>query len=485
MYVCGPTVYDRPHLGNARAVVVYDILYRILKLVYGEVLYARNITDVDDKINKAAKENGESISVLTKRITQYFHQDMAQLGNLPPTIEPKATEHIEDIITLIEKIIANGYAYIEQGHVIFDVAKLSSPQELPHELLQELPQELPSANQGEKPYYYGILSKKKLQDLQTGARIATESYKKSALDFVLWKPASNADDASSIFASPWGNGRPGWHIECSAMSTKHLGENFDIHGGGADLKFPHHENEIAQARCANHASSYANYWVHNGFLTIEGEKMSKSLGNFTTVRQALEQGIPGEAIRLAMLKTHYRKPFDYTQKIVQEATTQIEKFYHKLAEFNRQQDQNKQGDNQNSSDKSTKLEASIETATKTNMAITASNLNQDFVTALLDDMNLPKALSILYKEKNGEQLKAGLNFLGLCNESPEEYFAKKKQAILDKHKLTEQEIQAMLTTREVAKQQQDWHKADEIRNKLANYNITIKDGKDGTTWHIQ
>jgi len=316
MYVCGPTVYDRAHLGNARAVVVYDVLYRLLCHEYGKehVTYVRNITDVDDKINKAAKENGESIQQLTERVTGWFHEDMAALGCLPPTIEPKATEHITEIIHMIERLIERGFAYevkegAGKGHVLFDVHSAMAA-----------------------GLEYGKLSGRKLEELQAGARVEVESYKLNPEDFVLWKPTPKDDDPSSVFESPWGAGRPGWHIECSAMSTKYLGENFDIHGGGADLKFPHHENEIAQSCCANKDSQFANYWVHNGFLTVEGEKMSKSLGNFTTVRQKMDElkyndARAGEVIRYVLLSSHYTEPLDWNHKKEQDAEKFLEKFY--------------------------------------------------------------------------------------------------------------------------------------------------------------
>ncbi|MDX1949397.1 MAG: cysteine--tRNA ligase, partial [Rickettsiales bacterium] len=277
MYVCGPTVYDFPHIGNARAVVVYDILYRILLLKYDaenfsevisgkktsqKVTYVRNITDVDDKINKAAIENKESIQNLTARITKFFQEDMAELNNLEPSFQPKVTENIPEIIATIERILQNKNAYISEGHILLDVKSIKP----------------------DETYHYGVLSGKQIEQNIAGARVQVESYKKNPEDFVLWKPADAEDDISSVFESPWGKGRPGWHIECTAMSNKILGSDFDIHGGGADLKFPHHENEIAQNKCANPHSHYAKYWVHNGFVTINGEKMSKSLGNFTSVR---------------------------------------------------------------------------------------------------------------------------------------------------------------------------------------------------------
>ncbi|HSV28377.1 MAG TPA: cysteine--tRNA ligase, partial [Candidatus Omnitrophota bacterium] len=277
MYVCGPTVYDRAHIGNARPVIVFDVLYRLLTKLYPAVTYVRNITDVDDKINARAKDSGEPIDAITARTTKMFHEDIAELNALPPTIEPRATAHIGQMIAMIEALIAKGHAYEAEGHVLFSVPSMSD---------------------------YGALSRRSMDEMIAGARVEVAPYKKNAADFVLWKPSSS--DLPG-WDSPWGRGRPGWHIECSAMSGQYLGQTFDIHGGGQDLVFPHHENEIAQSQCANGAP-FARYWLHNGYLMVEGEKMSKSLGNFFTVRELLEQA-PGEAIRLAMLSTHYHQPF--------------------------------------------------------------------------------------------------------------------------------------------------------------------------------
>jgi cysteinyl-tRNA synthetase len=299
IYACGPTVYDRPHIGNARSIVVYDLLYRLFLKLYPKVIYVRNITDVDDKINASAKEKKITINQLTKEITELFHQDIKALNTLPPSFEPKATEHISEMIELINKLIINNHAYIANNHVLFDVNSFKD---------------------------YGRLSNRKLEDLISGARIEIADYKKNPLDFVLWKPFDLDDDPSSIFDSPWGKGKPGWHIECSAMSSKYLGADFDIHGGGADLQFPHHENEIAQSCCANKGSFFANFWVHNGFVTVNGEKMSKSLKNFTTVFDLLNQGYSGLEIRLMLLSTHYRKPLDFKLKNLEDARITIEKF---------------------------------------------------------------------------------------------------------------------------------------------------------------
>ena len=297
MYVCGPTVYDRAHIGNARPVVVFDVLYRLLRHVYGEkaVTYVRNFTDVDDKINARAAETGRSIREITDETIGWFREDMKALGELPPTKEPRATEYIPEMIAMIEALIPK-HAYPAEGHVLFDVASYAD---------------------------YGKLSRRSLDDMVAGARVEVAPYKRDPMDFVLWKPSS--DDLPG-WDSPWGRGRPGWHIECSAMAKALLGETFDIHGGGIDLAFPHHENEVAQSCCANHTEVMAKVWMHNGFLQVEGEKMAKSAGNFFTVKDLLDEGVPGEVIRFALLSTHYRQPLDWTKDRVEEATATLRKW---------------------------------------------------------------------------------------------------------------------------------------------------------------
>ncbi|MDE4174558.1 cysteine--tRNA ligase [Phaeobacter sp. PT47_59] len=305
MYVCGPTVYDRAHLGNARPVVVFDVLYRLLRHVYGadHVTYARNFTDVDDKINARAAESGRPIGEITAETTQWFLDDMGALGALEPNHMPRATEYIPQMIAMIEDLIAKGHAYAAEGHVLFAVD---------------------SWREG-----YGKLSGRSVDDMIAGARVEVAPYKKNPMDFVLWKPSS--EDLPG-WDSPWGRGRPGWHIECSAMSYELLGDTFDIHGGGNDLMFPHHENEIAQSCCAHPEGEFAHYWLHNEMLQVEGKKMSKSLGNFFTVHDLLEQGIPGEVIRFVFLSTHYRKPMDWTEKKAKEAEKTLRKWYAQAAE---------------------------------------------------------------------------------------------------------------------------------------------------------
>ena len=343
LYVCGPTVYDRAHIGNARSTVVFDILYRIFRFSYGakSVIYVRNITDVDDKINNRAVLEGTSISTIANLYSKIFTEDMRKLSCLIPNVSPKATEHITEMITMITKLIDHGYAYISNAHVIFAIDKYKD---------------------------YGRLSRKKISDLFDGARIKVEDYKKNAGDFILWKPSSDQEPG---WDSPWGYGRPGWHIECSAMSTTYLGYSFDIHGGGADLQFPHHENEIAQAKCANLGSDYAKYWLHNGFVTVNKEKMSKSLGNFINIEQAMENKplYYGQVIRLVFMMTHYRKPLDWTDKNISDAIKVLNKLYLALKQCN----------------------------VKNNdlTEISDIELNSEFISYLYDDMNLPKAISFL------------------------------------------------------------------------------------------
>jgi cysteinyl-tRNA synthetase len=410
MYVCGPTVYDRAHIGNARAVVVFDVLYRLLRHEYGEnhVTYARNITDVDDKINAAAKARGVAISEVTETTTKMFHDDMAALGNLPPNIEPRATAHIAEMIEMCETLIKNGNAYAAEGHVLFSVA--TDPK-------------------------YGHLSRRSREEMVAGARVEIAPYKKDPADFVLWKPSKDDEPA---WDSPWGKGRPGWHIECSVMSTKYLGETFDIHGGGADLQFPHHENEIAQSCCAYPGSEFAKTWVHNGFLSVEGEKMSKSLGNFVTVHDLLEKGVKGEVIRYALLATHYAKPLDWTEKALGDAEKALRKFYnvlHTATDFTEEYD-------------------------------------AEFIEALGDDLNTPKAYSILHKFADNNQtnkLKTCANILGLLYN------------IQDVDVDISSEIEELINKRLEARAAKNWPESDRIRDELAAQGIILKDNKDGTT----
>lgn len=431
MYVCGPTVYDRPHLGNARSIVVYDLFFRFFSQVFPKVTFVRNITDVDDKINAAALEQKISIQELTQKIIEFFYQDIDALNVLRPTVEPRATTHIPEMIAMIESLIKNGFAYENQGHVLFDVASYKN---------------------------YGQLSNRSLDEMIAGARVEIATYKKNPLDFVLWKPADAEDDISSVFESPWGKGRPGWHIECSAMSSKYLGENFDIHGGGADLQFPHHENEIAQSCCANPGSHYAHFWIHNGFLTVNGEKMSKSLKNFITVRDLLDKGVSGVVIRYLLLSTHYRKPFDFNQKALDDAKKSVEKFY---ALFSAEELK---------SYKTTKYDGA---------------LFSEVLEELANDLNVAKTFALLHekvkeiKHNQDQALKAQflqiIDFLGLFDDK---FLDKKSDSDVD-----ESYILSQIALRTKAKAEKNWALSDQIRDDLLKIGITLKDSKDGTSWH--
>lgn len=415
LYVCGPTVYARPHIGNARSAVVYDVLYRLLCALYPRVTYVRNITDVDDKINTAAIERGISIHALTQEVTAQFHADMDALCVLRPTIEPRATDHIAEMIAMIETLIARGHAYAAEGHALFSVA--SDP-------------------------HYGCLSRRPQEEMLAGARVEVAPYKKHPGDFVLWKPASKKDDPSSVFDSPWGKGRPGWHIECSAMSCTHLGVDFDIHGGGADLMFPHHENEIAQSMGAHPGSHYAKYWVHNGFLTVNGEKMSKSLGNFITVHDLLERGVNGEDIRLALLSSKYNEPLDWNDKLLHDAKLTLDKWYRKIPQ------------------------ARPETIR------TDTDAMAEFMTACASDLNLPKAFSLMHAAAP-ETLYAMGRLLGFFAMSTEERFQGGAEDSDD--------IAALVAARAEAKKARDFAQADRIRDTLKARGILLEDRPDGTT----
>lgn len=437
MYVCGPTVYDLAHLGNARPNVVFDVLARLLRRLYPQVTYARNITDVEDKIIDRARESGEGIEALTARTTADFHRDMAALGVLPPDVEPRATGTIPEMVALIERLIANGHAYEAQGHVLFAVASFGD---------------------------YGRLSGRSPDELLAGARVEVAPYKRDPGDFVLWKP-STPDQPG--WDSPWGRGRPGWHIECSAMSWKHLGPDFDIHGGGADLMFPHHENEVAQSLCAFPGSHFARYWMHNGMLLVDGEKMSKSLGNFRTVQDILQLGPwAGEAFRMLLLKTHYRQPLDYTEAGLQEARKELDRFYRALSKM---------------------ADVEAERATEPH-PVEQPPVEQ----ALADDLNTPLALASLHylvsaanealasgddaalPHLKGRILAAGA-LLGILQNPPEAWFRAGT-------KLDAAAIEAAIAARLAARKAKDWPEADRIRKDLADQGILLEDGPQGTTW---
>jgi len=433
MYVCGPTVYNFVHIGNARPVVVFDVLYRLLSREYPEVVYARNITDVDDKINAAARENGEPISALAGRYTDAFHQDMAALNALPPTLEPRATDNIGPMIEMIERLIEGGHAYAADGHVIYDVPSLND---------------------------YGKLSHRRLEDMLAGARVEVESYKRNPADFVLWKPST--DDLPG-WSSPWGRGRPGWHTECAAMIQKRLGHTIDIHGGGQDLVFPHHENEIAQGSCTHPGAEFVRYWVHNGYITVSGDKMSKSEGNFFTVRDLLEQ-FPGEAIRYALLSGHYRKPLDWSPEIAHQARASLDRLYQAL-----------------------KL-------AKTGVETGNTDVPADVVAALDDDLNTPLALSHLHEiagrlnaagdeHDEAERLKRELlsagALLGILQQDPEAWF---RWSPDDADALSDEAIDTLVLERTEARAARNFGRSDEIRDQLSAEGVQLEDAPSGTVW---
>jgi cysteinyl-tRNA synthetase len=438
MYVCGPTVYDFAHIGNARPVIVFDVLFRLLRHIYGagRVVYVRNITDVDDKINaRAATEYpdrplNEAIRIVTAATERQFHADVEALGCLAPTIEPRATEHIEPMKTLIERLVASGHAYVAQDHVLFRVASMAE---------------------------YGRLSGRSLNEMLAGARVEVAPYKHDPMDFVLWKPSQPGEPA---WPSPCGiaaPGRPGWHIECSAMSWQHLGEVFDIHGGGIDLIFPHHENEIAQTRCAFHTPVMANYWLHNGFLQVEGEKMAKSLGNFVTIRELLSKW-PGEVLRLNMVRSHYRQPIDWTARGLQESQAILDDWYDLI------------GDLPDSSDVAP---------------------DPELMEHLCDDLNTPNVLTRLHalasEIRTGtsglrqielkRKLKASGFLLGVLTQTQEAYLRHHpRRTVID-----ESVVNKLIDARSHARKSRDFKQADSIRKELAEMGVEIEDHKDGTT----
>ncbi|MGE0485887.1 MAG: cysteine--tRNA ligase [Gammaproteobacteria bacterium] len=432
MYACGPTVYNPPHIGNARAAVVYDVLYRVLMRHYPQVVYARNITDVDDKINTAAQAAGVPIAEITARYAAVYHDDVAALGVLPPVIEPRATAHIEHIVAMIEALVARGCAYAAEGHVLFHVPAFPA---------------------------YGALSGRARDEMIAGARVEVAPYKRDPADFVLWKPSG---DELPGWDSPWGRGRPGWHIECSAMIETHLGRSIDIHGGGNDLKFPHHENEIAQSTCAHDGAPLARYWVHNGFVEIDAEKMSKSLGNVLLVRELLEH-YPGEAIRLALLRSKYREPLNWSDEVASQAKSQLDRLYGALERL----------------------------AEVTASAVPAPAA---FVAAMDDDLNTPQALAVMMElagaanraDNGGEQarLKGELlacgRELGILAQAPATWFRGGVSGTLDAVA-----IDALVAERDAARAARDWARADAIRDQLAALGVTIQDGADGTRWRFE
>ncbi|MBU1212108.1 MAG: cysteine--tRNA ligase [Alphaproteobacteria bacterium] len=440
MYVCGPTVYDYAHIGNARPVIVFDLVFRLLRHVYGadHVTYVRNITDVDDKINARAADEGCSIRDLTERTAQQFHADIAALGVLAPTVEPRATEHIDEMKVLCAQLVDKGHAYVAEGHVLFDVASMAD---------------------------YGRLSNRSLEEMEAGARVEVAPYKKGPMDFVLWKPSKEGEPGWPSPCGIAGDGRPGWHIECSAMAGKHLGDVFDIHGGGIDLAFPHHENEIAQSRCAHDTDIMAGVWMHNGFLQVEGEKMSKSLGNFITIHELLDGKTfggsqwHGRVVRWAMLGTHYRQPIDWTAERLQQARATL-----------------------------------FEVAEILHGVEPAEAPNGEVLAALSDDVNTPSALSIVHgllksARRNPEkrpELKATLQFMGLYgDETVRELDPGRSDSDVDAGAIDE-----LIAARLSARRDKNWAEADRIRDRLAAMGIVLKDAKDPasgeivTTWEL-
>jgi len=437
MYVCGPTVYDFAHIGNARPVIVFDVLFRLLRHIYGaeHVVYVRNITDVDDKINARAAEEypglplNEAIRLVTEKTERQFHEDVAALGCIAPTVEPRATEHIDEMKALIERLIVAGNAYVADGHVLFSVPSMPD---------------------------YGELSKRPLDEMIAGARVDVAPYKRDPMDFVLWKPSKPGEPA---WASPAGiaePGRPGWHIECSAMAWKHLGEIFDIHGGGIDLVFPHHENEIAQSRCAFHTPEMAHTWMHNGFLQVEGEKMAKSEGNFITIREALHDW-PGAVLRFQTLMTHYRQPIDWTRHASEQAAISLDGFrFH-----------------------------------TTGVDAAGAEIHPAVLEALKDDLNTPRAITELYKladEARKGNFEAAVDLTASCDLLGIDFRAVNLQEILKRQRgnLDETKIVSLVEARNAARKSKDFAQADRIRNELAGMGIELEDKKDGTTaWKVK
>ena len=432
MYVCGPTVYDRAHLGNAKTPVTFDVLFRLLRHVYGaeHVTYVSNITDVDDKILNKHKETGKSIREITEQTYQWYIDDMDKLNVMAPDYRPRATEYIDEMIELVRLLLANGHAYEASGHVLFSVDSMPG---------------------------YGYLSGRSMKEMLAGARIEIADYKKNPADFILWKPSEAGQPG---WNSPWGYGRPGWHLECSAMSSKLLGDSFDIHGGGSDLIFPHHENECAQSLCAHPHSKFAQYWVHSGMLMVDGVKMSKSLGNFYTIDQVLEKA-PAEALRLLFLTTHYHQPFNFTFEGLAQAKATLDKFYNALLRVK-------------------DVPAAEEAA------------DERVGAALADDLNTPLALTYLHEitnalnkaETENEQarlkgrLLAAAGLLGLLWQNPESWF---KSGIANGG-LDAASIEAKIAERVAAKKNKDYALADKIRNELKEQGIILEDTPSGTTW---
>ena len=422
MYVCGPTVYDFPHIGNARPLVVFDVLFRLLKKIYDKnnITYVRNITDIDDKIIDSSKKKKKSIKELTETITKIFHKDCDYLNCLKPTFEPKATEHIKEMISMVSNLCRDKHAYENEKHVYFSVSSFKE---------------------------YGKLSNKNSEELVAGSRVEVSKYKKDPLDFILWKPS---DDKDPGWDSPWGRGRPGWHLECSVMSEKFLGKKFDIHGGGLDLIFPHHENEIAQSCCVNKSSKFANYWVHNGFVTFDKEKMSKSIGNIVTISK-LRENINGQVIRLALLSAHYKQPLDWNEKLIKDSQNTLNKWYGQFEEND------------------------------------SKELNEEVLKPLLEDLNTPEYISklhLLYDESSKGNKSAKSKFLAACKligllEEDKQSWENFKKS---KAKVDENFINKKIRDRNTARKKRDYKLADIIRNELEDNGVIIEDKQEQTIW---
>jgi len=429
MYICGPTVYSYPHIGNARGPVIFDILAGLLKREY-ELIYVRNITDLDDKIYEAAKSEQSDVSEITERYTKIYHQDISALGVKDPDIEPRATDHIKEMIEMIESLLAKGYAYENEGHVLFSVDSYSD---------------------------YGSLSNRQHEDQIAGARVAIAAYKKNPRDFVLWKPST--PDLPG-WESPWGVGRPGWHLECSTMAKKYLGETLDIHGGGSDLIFPHHENECAQSICSHKGKPFANFWVHHGMIDFNNTKMSKSEGNLLLIRDLLKE-IPGEVVRMALISTHYRKPINWSNDLIKDSKKKLDRLYGAIRKID---------------------------------IFHNTEPSNEVLLALADDLNTPKALSALFnivklinnsedpveRDKYASTLMASASLLGLMTMSADEWFKTTPNGVL-----TREEIEHLITQRERARKSKNFSESDRIRNDLLQKGVVIEDGPDGTEWRYQ
>ncbi len=427
LYACGPTVYDFAHIGNGRTAVTFDLLFRVLRHIYGaeHVTYVRNITDIDDKIMARAVRDNVTIRELTDKTTKVYQDDMAGLGALPPTHEPRATDYVDGMIAMISDLIAKGHAYEAEGHVLFDVSSDKN---------------------------YGSLSGRSLDDMIAGARVEVAPYKRNATDFVLWKPS---EEGMPGWESPWSTGRPGWHTECSVMCEALLGDTFDIHGGGIDLAFPHHENEVAQSTCAHDGAKLANYWMHGGFLQVEGEKMSKSLGNFLVVHDLLGDW-PGEALRLHLFMTHYRQPLNWTVDGVREAKGILDRWYAVTADVGE---------------------------------VSADDVPDSVMSALLDDLNTPQALAALHKLQGDAQkgdadaaraLKAAGQLIGILGQTADEWAAWRPATST----IDDAQVDALIEARVAARKAKDFAEADRIRDELDGMGIVIMDGPDGTTWSV-